>query len=453
MYNPIQSRERTQINISAPIESQFNDDNDIPVICHETRNELYKKALQKSKRWLCLAHFCAHFSDNYWNFSVVLFLSALEENKSLVLISTFGLSHSLGTVIFTPKLGRWVDQRPKHEELRTIRLVLASKYTVIALLAIMCSWTLAISPKAPSNSASENMTNLWCVLGVVGIHILGTASQVLYQTFNIIIERELVVILSLHARDTINISQSQWLSETNATLSRIGLVAPLTISFLVLQENLQLACLFIFLVAVLSAFVENHCYSIICQHLQKFPMTTSASPTHELELLTEVGSADNNETMVTAEDQQHIQNTSSEISASMDDTSSTCICSTNQDMKKEENTTTRIRPQLRANDSMRNTNKKWALQVYFQQTVAPAGICFALLYANCITFGNGILSTFLLSQGLGAARTGLFRGIASAVGLLVGFHGSLYPFLSKCHLTASFSFPGNWCIHAFVAPP
>ena len=431
MYNPIQSREKTQSNISAPIEPQFND-NDIPVICHERRNELHKKALQKSKRWLYLAHFCAHFSDNYWNFSVVLFLSALEENQSLILISTFGLSHSLGTVIFTPKLGRWVDQRPKYEELRTIRLVLASKYTVIVLLAVVCSWTLATSLKAPSHSASENMTNLWWVLGVVGIHILGTASQVLYQTFKIIIERELVVILSLHAKDMINISQSRWLSETNATLSRIGLVAPLTISFLVLQENLQLACLFMFLVAVLSAFVENHCYSIICQHLQECPMITSASPTNELELLTEFASTDSNETLVTAEDQINIHNTSLETKSSLDDTSSTCSCTTIQDMKKEDNTATRIRPHLRADNSMRNTNKKWALQVYFQQAVAPAGICLALLYANCITFGNGILSTFLLSQGLGAARTGLFRGISSAVGLLVGFHGYLDSFLRKC---------------------
>lgn len=97
-----------------------------------------RDALQRSKRWLYLSHFFAHFSENYWSFSVILLLSDLEDNQSLFLISTLGLTHSIATIIFTPMLGSLVDQRPKDEQLHTIRLVLASKHIASSLLAVVC---------------------------------------------------------------------------------------------------------------------------------------------------------------------------------------------------------------------------------------------------------------------------------------------------------------------------
>ena len=297
MYNPIQAKARTPTSPELAA-SSFNIDSEYGGNTDEEEDgngpssdiDLYLKALQRSKQWLYLSHFFAHFSENYWNFSVILFLSALEENQSLIFISTFGLSHSLGTVIFTPKLGRWVDSRQKDEEIHTIRLVLASKYIATALLAILCSWTLTVasvsSPVSDAESSSDNgnrSLSISAILGIFGIHILGTSAQVLYQTFNIIIERELVVILSLRASD-LSISQSEWLSETNATLSRIGLIAPLTISFLILEDNLQLACFFIFIISVISVGVENHCFSMIFHHLRIFKQDSSVSLSNDLEI-------------------------------------------------------------------------------------------------------------------------------------------------------------------------
>ena len=92
--------------------------------------------------------------------------------------------------------------------------------------------------------------------------------------------------------------------------------------------------------------------------------------------------------------------------------------SRDQDVLGEEDEQVAAKNNIEA-DGSKVTRKRWALILYLQQSVAPAGICFALLFANCITFGNGILSAFLLSQGLGAGTTGLFRGISSAVGLVV----------------------------------
>ena len=93
--------------------------------------------------------------------------------------------------------------------------------------------------------------------------------------------------------------------------------------------------------------------------------------------------------------------------------------SNSQDVLEEEEVA--LESNLEQVGGCKDTSKDWAPMLYLQQSVAPAGICLALLYANCITFGNGILSAFLLSQGLGPGKTaGLFRGISSAVGLVVG---------------------------------
>ena len=141
MYDPIQSKERNP-TLAA---SSFNIDSDTSGNieeedghCTSSDIDLCLDALQRSKRWLYLSHFFAHFSENYWSFSVILLLSDLEDNQSLFLISTLGLTHSIATIIFTPMLGSLVDQRPKDEQLHTIRLVLASKHIASSLLAVVC---------------------------------------------------------------------------------------------------------------------------------------------------------------------------------------------------------------------------------------------------------------------------------------------------------------------------
>ena len=57
--------------------------------------------LQISRRWLYLSIFFAHFSENYWQFSAVLFLSAVYNFDSILYVSSFGLALNIGTFFVT----------------------------------------------------------------------------------------------------------------------------------------------------------------------------------------------------------------------------------------------------------------------------------------------------------------------------------------------------------------
>jgi iron-regulated transporter 1 len=61
------------------------------------------------------------------------------------------------------------------------------------------------------------------------------------------------------------------------------------------------------------------------------------------------------------------------------------------------------------------------LRKFFEQPCAPAGLGLALLYLNTLTFGNGIMQTYLLFRGMKLESVGVLRGIASAIGLLGTF--------------------------------
>ena len=352
--------------------------------------------LQQSRRWLYLSHSSAHFTQNYWDFSLILFLSALEESHSLFFISTFGLSLSLGTVILTPYLATLVDQRPKDLQLQTMRFVLLSKHVASSLLAITCSWTLKVCSRLPlSNNATSSSTfsvldkghddiSFAAIMGIVGIHILGTLAQVLYQTYNIIMERDVVVILSeCVAGDSADSSKFQWLSKTNATLKQIALIVPGTISVFILENNVQLACWVITIISAISLVVENLCITRIFQHLSMIGTHGDFIP----------------------------QCNTSKEDACQPRENTPCI-SSNADVEE----------QVKKQTSMEDISVKhdrWALFLYLEQPIAPAGISLALLYANSVTFGNGMLSGYLLSRGVEAKMIGIYRGIASAVGLLV----------------------------------
>jgi len=76
------------------------------------------------------------------------------------------------------------------------------------------------------------------------------------------------------------------------------------------------------------------------------------------------------------------------------------------------------------NEDMEGTAKFKArgdLQVYFSQSICWAGFALALLYLNvALSFGN-IMTVYLVWRGIGLKAIGLWRGVASAAGLLGTF--------------------------------
>ena len=267
-----------------------SDTTDILLIAH-------RDALQRSQRWLYLSHFVAHFSENYWQFSVILFLSAISNFESIFYISTFGLSLNIGTLLVTPCLGNWIDRRLKEgdEQLRILRCLLVGKHTAVMVLALLCSLVLRATTTMPllpqseadddSSSSSSSPVNVVpnkplavaAIVALAGTHILGTAAQVLDQTYNIIIERDLVVVLSQYYAavgndaDSNNTFQCEWLSKTNATMKQIGLIAPGMISFLILEDdnkyNYQYTCLIVGIIPAVAWAVEYLCITKIFQQI------------------------------------------------------------------------------------------------------------------------------------------------------------------------------------------
>ena len=176
-----------------------------------TPNTVHPGDLLKSRRWLYLSHFFAHVSDTLWQFAATIFLSACANYQSLIFVSTFGLSINIGTCFAVPALGKWIDNGFLGNRLQVARILIAGKHFAV-LLAVLLSWVLIIlfssqsdgaysssitpspSPLQSSLSKNTNMTPA-TVVALIGIHIVGMAAAVLNQTYNVVMERDWVVVL------------------------------------------------------------------------------------------------------------------------------------------------------------------------------------------------------------------------------------------------------------------
>ena len=355
------------------------------------QSELILNSLQKARQCLYLSHFFAHFSENYWEFSILLFLSAITNFESILYVSTFGLCLNLGTFFVTPWLGNIIDKWPGEDRLRIIRYLIGSKHLTV-MLALIFSLVLILVPpfvegstddtdstSSLSSNRNSNTLPTNVVFALIGVHILGTVAKILDHTFNIVIERDLIVILSQYSvpnnmTNDHNTIQSEWLSKTNSTMKQISLIAPFMITFLIFKDKLQYTCLLVGLVALISWIIEvfyitNIFHQIHILRLEQIHSDRSSCLQSEFE------------------------------STTLDDR----LNAAKQEIQKEKNV----------------GSNRWAIVVYFEQPGSMAGISYALLFANSVTMGNGIFTGYLLDRGLAANIVGILRGISSAIGLLV----------------------------------
>jgi Ferroportin1 (FPN1) len=244
----------------------------------ETRRDWL--VLQKARRLLYVSHFFAQFSEVAWQFSLILFLAAITNYQSLVLVSTYGLVAGLSVCLFGSTAGRYVDG--------TNRLVAAQFFiwteNVCVLIATAFCYRLlqarqdpdepptlipddATSPMLSSPTWLQSMSqhvpldhlSLFCLMG---IHVFGPIAQILDRGFLVAIERDWVVIMSQAAVEEpehLSIgpdaslppcsdpqedqfqrqaaAMKGWLSETNVTMKQIDLsckvVAPAIAGFII----------------------------------------------------------------------------------------------------------------------------------------------------------------------------------------------------------------------------
>jgi iron-regulated transporter 1 len=187
--------------------------------------------LNKARRLMYLSHFFAQFSECVWQFALILFLAAISDYQSLILVSSYGLVAGLSVCLFGSAAGRFVD--------RSNRLFAARCFiwteNLCVLVATFLSYFLLRLHSGDADDAmfsrphDENSTwlqkhlyavplDFWSVVLLIGLHIFGPAALILDKGFLVAIERDWVVIMSEAAT-----TRKVWLSETNVAMKQIDL--------------------------------------------------------------------------------------------------------------------------------------------------------------------------------------------------------------------------------------
>ena len=221
--------------------------------------------LRYARRLLYLSHFFAQFSEISWQFCLTIFLAALTNYKSLILVATYGLTTGTAVTLLGSTTGSLVD--------RTNRLVAARGFifteNICVILATFCCFLLLSQPEIDekeetNKGVSSALFNTSSVILIIGIHVLGAAARVLDEGFLVSMERDWVVIMSQFEKDRGNKNATDaaasniptgketnrsdiphsaestsraWLSQTNVAMKQIDLsckmAAPAISGFLI----------------------------------------------------------------------------------------------------------------------------------------------------------------------------------------------------------------------------
>jgi MFS family permease len=190
--------------------------------------------LSRSRRLLYLSHFFNQFSENIWQFCLVLFLAAISNYESILLVCTYGLMSAFFVCYFGSTAGRFIDG--------TNRMVVARKLigfeNCAVLLATGCC-CLLLSNTSSSNLVDEDMAHVpryegvpvdpWSLFLLFCVHILGAVAKILDTGFLVAVERDWVVVMSKCAESENDTPKGQkeqqktWLSQTNVAMKQIDL--------------------------------------------------------------------------------------------------------------------------------------------------------------------------------------------------------------------------------------
>ncbi len=245
--------------------------------------------LARSRRLLYLSHFFNQFSENSWQFCLVLFLAAFSNYQSLILVSSYGLVSTASVCYFGSATGRFIDG--------TNRLIVARQFigyeNCAVLLATACCYLLLSRPQEEEYDKGENNSEWSRLRGVptdsrslfllVSVHLLGAAAKMFDTGFMVAVERDWIVVMST-CIDCIGLDdlerlakQKAWLSDTNVAMKQIDLgcqvVAPAIAGIFVAVfddgtnenrgSNLVGAAIFVGLLNATALVVEYICTSKI----------------------------------------------------------------------------------------------------------------------------------------------------------------------------------------------
>jgi solute carrier family 40 (iron-regulated transporter), member 1 len=363
-------------------------------------------AIYTARRLLYVSHFFAQWNAVSWNFVVALILAAVTRYESFVLVTSYAMSLCGASVLMSGRIGQWMDYRNvtfANERLAIAQWLIGLEAVAVVLVTVFCFQLLSSWDESSMHASRQNAINddSWTVLldtprnavSLAVIHIMGSMAHVLDQAVLVAMERDWVVVLSqsgarAQSSDALEYDQllSPWLSSINVTMKQIDLsckvAAPAVAGFLIswwsdsrAANDMQWVGLYLGIGNVMALLVESICTRRVYQLIPALAAKTTDLP-HE--------PSDGLPVYVAALDLSQDQATNAMALA-------------------------------QRNENVYNCN---GLVVYMQQSSAWAGIALALLYVNTITFGNGIMTTYLLHHGVRLETVGLIQGLAAAIGLV-----------------------------------
>jgi iron-regulated transporter 1 len=371
-----------------------------------------------ARRLLYVSHVFAQFSEISWQFCLSIFLAACTNYQSMILVSSYGLFVSLAVCCAGASVGRYIDVSNR---LETARRFIGCENLCVVVATLFCYVLLSDQKTANKHKIDDSIENMdpeqetWfqsrlknvptdptSLVALFMIHVLGASAQVVDQGFLVAIERDWVVVLCQSAADSLlsheeqsdeeiinnrELYLSQWLCETNVSMKQIDLsckvaapaVAGFLIPFLSSQNDFRLVCILIGAINVAALIVEWLCTARIYQLIPDLALK-NVQPDYGRKSHGSMDDDDENDEI-------------SEMSAQV----------------------------LPMEQRFWGSWITGGLRKFFEQPCAAAGLGLALLYLNSLTFGNGIMQTYLLFRGMKLESVGVLRGIASAIGLLGTF--------------------------------
>jgi hypothetical protein len=181
-------------------------------------------ALNLARRWLYVSQAMHQFSEEAWQFCLVLLLAALTNNQSLLLVSTYGVTLDALVAYGTPRMGKMIDRAAAASAVtallhgegkgRSPRLTLIRQWLLLdksfVLLATACCWYLFRQQQQQTQTSLEEKSfdflawlqsyssSSWLIsfFLLLGIHVLGAMSQILDKSVLLALERDWIVVMS-----------------------------------------------------------------------------------------------------------------------------------------------------------------------------------------------------------------------------------------------------------------
>lgn len=174
-----------------------------------------------------------------------MFLAAIQNFESFVLVSGYGLTVGLSVVLLGPWAGRFFVDETKWTRLTTLQILIVAQ-NITTLFACASCYGLLVEEEA-------SFLNSPVLLSTLLIH--GSGSVVLSQTITVVLERDWLIVMAG--------SNTQQLSIMNVKMRQIDLtcriVAPAVAGFLIGPVPLSTAVIIVGSLNVASLVVESVC--------------------------------------------------------------------------------------------------------------------------------------------------------------------------------------------------